>query len=243
MRLLLEVAEPESKRVRRLRIRGLNLYDYEKVLKYWNGVFSSEDAPPVSSPSMGNDALDKALDWLCKGAETVLDFGCGSGACLYKCCLRGTRGHVGIDLSDEAIKAARERLAGGPEGEFDFMVGGVSALESIPAKSADALLLFNIVDNLIPEDSIKLLENVSRIAANGAKALIKLNPFITKEQMELWGVKVLEGDLLDDGLYLWNQSTEDWKRLFKNYFIIDGYEDIYYPEHDQYNRLFRLTAC
>lgn len=116
------------------------------------------------------------------------------------------------------IKAARERLAGGPEGEFDFMVGGVSALESIPAKSADALLLFNIVDNLIPEDSIKLLENVSRIAANGAKALIKLNPFITKEQMELWGVKVLEGDLLDDGLYLWNQSTEDWKRLFKNYF-------------------------
>lgn len=49
------------------------MYNYERVLKYWNGVFSSEDAPPVSSPSMGNDALDKALDWLCKGAETVLD--------------------------------------------------------------------------------------------------------------------------------------------------------------------------
>ncbi len=53
MRLILEVAESESKRVQWLRIRGLGacyvpMYNYEKVLKYWNGVFSSENAPPVS---------------------------------------------------------------------------------------------------------------------------------------------------------------------------------------------------
>lgn len=218
------------------------MYNYERVLKYWNGVFSSEDAPPVTSPGIGNGALDKALDWLCKGAGTVLDFGCGNGACLYKCCLRGTSRHIGIDLSDAAINAARRRM-GCREGAFDFSVGGVSELERIPSKSVDALLLFNIVDNLIPEDSIKLLENVSRIVSSGAKALIKLNPFITKEQIELWDIKELEDGLLDDGLFLWNQTTEDWKRLFENYFIIKGYEDVYYPEHDQYNRLFRLMAC
>ena len=236
------MAEPESKWVQRLRIRGLSLYDYEKVLKYWNGVFSSENAPPLLSPKMGNDVLDRALDWLCMGAGTVLDFGCGNGACLYKCYLRGTRRHIGIDLSDSAIKTACGRMGGCCEGEFDFRVGDVSALERIPSKSADALLLFNIVDNLIPADSIILLENISRIAANGAKILIKLNPFITKEQIDSWGIKVLEGGLLDDGLYLWNQTTESWKHLFENYFIIDGYEDVYYPEHDQYNRLFRLLT-
>ncbi len=222
--------------------QGLVMYNYEKVLKYWNGVFSSEDAPPVTSQDIGNEALGKALDWLCKGAGTVLDFGCGSGACLYKCCLRGTRRHIGIDLSGEAIKAARRRMDGGCGGEFCFSVGGVSELERIPSKSVDALLLFNIVDNLIPEDAIKLLESASTIATNGAKALIKLNPFITKEQIGLWGIKELEGGLLDDGLFIWNQTTEDWKRLFENYFIINGDEDVYYPEYDQHNRLFRLIA-
>ena len=84
-------------------------------------------------------------------------------------------------------------MAGGPEGEFDFMVGGVSALESIPAKSADALLLFNIVDNLIPEDSIKLLENVSRIAANGAKSAYKAEPIYNERADGAVGRKGIGG--------------------------------------------------
>ncbi len=62
----------------------------------------------------------------------------------------------------------------------------------VTLKIGERPLLFNIVDNLIPEDSIKLLENILRIATNGAKALIKLTPFNTKEQIEC-GAKGIRG--------------------------------------------------
>lgn len=46
--------------------------------------------------------------------------------------------------------------------------------------------------------------------------------------------------MLDDGLYLWNQTAEEWRGLLENYFSVVEYKEIYYPEYDQYNRLFLL---
>ena len=45
---------------------------------------------------------------------------------------------------------------------------------------------------------------------------------------------------LDDGLILWNNTTEEWENFFNERFEINTYEDIYYPEHNQYNRMFWL---
>jgi len=49
---------------------------------------------------------------------------------------------------------------------------------------------------------------------------------------------VNEGNLLDDGLLLWNNTTEAWRKILERYFRIERYEEIYYPEHEQTNRLF-----
>ncbi len=53
-------------------------------------------------------------------------------------------------------------------------------------------------------------------------------------------LRLLRKIFLDDGLFLWNQTTEEWTKLLKSYFSIVKYKDIYYPEHEQYNRLFLL---
>lgn len=69
---------------------------------------------------------------------------------------------------------------------------------------------------------------------------MKLNPFLTDNKIKEWNIKIIDKNLLDDGLYLWNQTTEEWSALFLKYFSIVEYNEIYYPEHDQYNRLFLL---
>lgn len=213
---------------------------YEKIKRYWDNIFKEEKNINLISMSTGNKDLDDALDWLCEDSRTIFDYGCGNGLLLIKCYLRGTENHIGIDISSEGIKAARkiqDQLEGGC---FTFITGGVEELEKIPSDFADGVILSNIIDNLIPSDAIKALKETKRILKANGKVLLKLNPFLTDDQINEWNIKVIEGNLLDDGLFLWNQTTEEWEKLLSQYFKIVSYKEIYYPEYDQYNRLFLL---
>ena len=49
---------------------------------------------------------------------------------------------------------------------------------------------------------------------------------------------MVEGNLLDDGLLLWNNTTQRWRELIGAALDIVGFETVYYPEFDQTNRLF-----
>lgn len=213
---------------------------YHRNIDYWNEVFMKEHGNRIISKNIGHNDLDCGLDWLCKDSNTILDFGCGNGVWLFKCFARGTQNHIGIDISSEGIRVAREIQKTTGEGNFVFTVGGVEALESVSDNSVDGVVLSNIIDNLIPSDTLMILTDIRRILKVNGKILIKLNPFLTDKQIEDGGIKIIDGNFLDDGLFLWNQTTEEWKKLFKNYFSIVSYKDIYYPEYEQYNRLFLL---
>ena len=60
-----------------------------------------------------------------------------------------------------------------PIDEFDFKVGEVNSLNDIPDSSLMGVILSNIVDNLIPEDSIKLLVQIKRILKQDGKIFYK----------------------------------------------------------------------
>lgn len=212
--------------------------DYQTVKKYWDEVFKN-GKPRAPEKSFGNAALDAAADWLCDGADFVVDFGCGNGLALYKCALRGTKRHTGVDLSPEAIASAKANPLYG-EG-FDFICGDVASLEKLETDKADVAILFNIADNLLPEDTEKLLSQIHRILKPGGKLLLKLNPYITEEKITEWNIRRLDGELLDDGLFLLNRTDERWRERLSEMFIIEKYEEVYYPEYEQKNRLFRLT--
>jgi ubiquinone/menaquinone biosynthesis C-methylase UbiE len=214
------------------------MINYDRVVKYWNKVFGETNKGPIKTASIGQNDLDKALDWLCQNSNSILDFGCGNGVMLFKCCLRGTKNHRGIDISKEGIKVAKEIPEISEKEGFTFTVGGVEELEAISDGSFDGVILSNIIDNLIPQDAIKVLTEVKRILKIGGKLLVKLNPFLTEKEIKEWNIKVIEKNFLDDGLFLWNQSTEEWTGLLESYFSIVDYKEIYYPEYDQYNRLF-----
>jgi len=216
------------------------MINYDKIIEYWDKVFRETKKSPIKTASVGPNDLDKALDWLCQNSSSILDFGCGNGVMLFKCCLRGTNNHRGIDISEEGIKVAKEIQRLSEKEGFAFSVGGVEELETIADEAFDGVVLSNIIDNLIPQDAIKVLTEVKRILKIDGKVLVKLNPFLTDNQINEWNIKIIENNFLDDGLYLWNQSTEEWIRLLENYFRILECKEIYYPEFDQYNRLFLL---
>lgn len=128
-------------------------------------------------------------------------------------------------------------------GMFSFWQGGVEQLAKIADASFDAIILSNIIDNLYPEDANLLIDECARILQGSGKVLVKLNPHLSKEQIAAWNIKEISGNLLDDGLLLWNNTTEEWRAFFSTRFIICREGEVYYPEHEQTNRLFYLIKA
>jgi ubiquinone/menaquinone biosynthesis C-methylase UbiE len=213
---------------------------YDRCIRHWDTVFSQEPCKTPEQQSTGNASFDRALEWVCAGTDGMLDFGCGNGTMLFLCALRGTRRHIGVDLSQQAIESARKRSKTMAGGTFSFFQGGVEQLERMDDDSVDAILLSNIVDNLYPDDALLLLNQCGWILRPEGKLLIKLNPHLSQQQIGDWDIRVIEGNLLDDGLLLWNNTTEAWREIFERYFRIAQFEEIYYPEYEQINRLFLL---
>lgn len=118
-------------------------------------------------------------------------------------------------------------------GEFHFFQGEIDRLADIENSSVDAVILSNILDNLYPDDAKFLVEEVARILKPGGKVLLKLNPYLTEAQIKEWNIRIIKDNLLDDGLILWNNTTDEWQGIFKSQFDIYQVEDVYYPEYEQ----------
>ena len=211
---------------------------YDRYIRQSDEIFAAEAAHVSSVASTGNAALDAALDWLTEGAQSVLDFGCGNGVALFFCALRGTRRHLGIDLSRKGIESALLRAEKMPCGEYAFAVGGVETLEKIADRSFDSMLMMNILDNLYPDDAQALLRHAARVLKPGGRALIKLNPYITAERIREWKLRVIEDNLLDDGLLLWNNTDDAWRRIILETLRVVEKREVYFPEYQLQERMF-----
>ena len=214
---------------------------YDKCIELWDDIFSKEESVLPKKKETGNVEFDKGLAWLTDNTLSVLDFGCGNGTVLFLCNNYGTHTHIGIDLSSQAIKSAIEKSKMVENGDFQFLCGGIDVLKRIQDESMDSAILSNIIDNLYPDDAISVLEEIKRILKKNGKLLVKLNPFISDEQIEEYGIRTISGNLLDDGKILWNNTNEDWEDILGARFSISKYVEIYYEEYEQINRMYLLT--
>ena len=165
---------------------------YDKCAAEWNKIFQSEECKVPVQKESGNQNFDQGLAWVAGGTDTILDFGCGNGMVLFWAALYGTKQHVGIDLSSEAIKTALRLSKEMQTGEYEFLCGDVSALQKIGTETIDAVVLSNIIDNLYPEDADCLLNEVHRVLKDNGKVMVKLNPYIKKEEFETYGMKEID---------------------------------------------------
>jgi len=216
--------------------------DYNSTTIFWNNVFQKIAPSKYENADLGQEDLNEASKWLSNGTDSLIDYGCGSGAFLFDCALKGTKHHIGIDISTAAIILAKKRAKLFEMGNFDFIEGSFECLNQIEENTMDGAILSNIIDNMIPKDSELVLRNIHRTVHPGGKILFKVNPVLTEEQIKKFNIKDLGNDLLLEttGLYLWNLETEKWCSILEQYFDIYLKKDIYYKQHGQYNRLFLL---
>lgn len=211
---------------------------YAPYIERENAYYRTLQAGKPSGGNLGSQALNEAVDWLCQGSRSILDFGCGSGGMLVCCWFRGVRKLTGIDLASEGIACASRYAAFLPEAECDFQCGSIDKLTAFSDECFDGLILSNILDNLRPEDAVTALREAARTLKRGGKALVKLNPVITPEQIKAWNMRLIGEDLLDDGLLLWNRDDAHWRQLLSGYFSDIQQRDVYFEEADMHNRLF-----
>lgn len=214
--------------------------DYQRTKSKWNEIFSAGIPEAPNSTDTGYAELNSALDWLCGDSATILDFGCGNGTMLCHCALRGTKQLIGIDFSQNGIEQAEIKCRELADKKFRFFTGSTEVLKELESESQDGIILSNIIDNIYPQDGILLMEECCRVLKQHGKVFVKLNDYITSEQIIKWNMKEIESNVYDDGLLLWNQTDEEWIKFFEKYFMIEGRDKIYYPKAEQFNRMFRL---
>lgn len=211
---------------------------YQKYIDKENEYYSALQVGQPSNGEITPNVLNDSLDWLCEDGDSILDFGCGSGGLLFCCSFRGVRKLVGIDLAADGVRYAEKCAAFLPESEFIFLHGSFEKLVTMPDACIDGLILSNILDNMRPADALAALQECVRCLKPGGRALVKLNSYLSAEQIREWNISVLDGDLLDDGMLLWNQTDETWlERLCCNFTEVNQ-KDIFYEEYDMHNRLF-----
>lgn len=219
--------------------------DYDSTIQFWDNIFKDiKPANNIKSAKLPED-IEQALAWLCSDCESVLDYGCGSGTMLLRCAvLYNNCRCLGIDISQQAVElAGKDAIINGLDERVSFECGGIEKLADIADDSFDAAILSNIIDNVFPEDADIILHHIHRILRPNGKLLLKLNPYLTQEQIAEWGLTELSPDfyLENDDLYLRNLKNEQWEELFSNLFSIHEYREIHFKEHGQTNRLYLLT--
>jgi SAM-dependent methyltransferase len=217
------------------------LLSYDETKEYWNRVFSTSPTFNPRQP-LSSQEIENALEWLSENSPSVIDFGCGNGKALLRTLVMGARRTVGIDISASAISVA-EKVAksNGLQNKCAFRCGGVPELSRFAPDSFDSGILFNIIDNLVPEDALRVLEEFHRLIRAGGKVLLKLNDFV--EPIRLIGEFKSEpilGNLYRDstGLFFWDLSDEDVNRRVCPLFDIEKFERISLGTPNQFNRLY-----
>lgn len=217
-------------------------YDYKEIRAYWNAVF--EGAPKFTvDTKIPYPAIIEGIKWLGDNANHVLDFGCGNGKALIVSAKWGVKSGVGIDLSEKGIEVANKVVKGSKiEDRFEFKQGDIEALEQFEAESFDGVILFNILDNLHPEDAKRLITELGRVLKKGAAVLIKLNPEFEEEVFEDDDFKKVAESCYEEesGLLFWNMDEVIINELLEGKFeYIDGY-DIEMTDFDTVNRMYCL---
>jgi len=155
----------------------------------------------------------------------------------------GSKQAIGIDISNKAIELANQTSKiNKMDNKTNFKVGGIDLLKDIETDSINAGILFNLIDNILPNDAISVLKEINRILKGKSKLLIKLNDIMPKAVFEDDYYQQVSEDFYkeESELYFWNLSDVKFKEIISPYFVIVKYVDVPFPETDYKNRLYFL---
>jgi len=220
---------------------------YTETVNYWDKVFG-EQAPAIAvTKPFPFPEIESGLEWVCRETRRIVDFGCGNGNVLLRCLSLGVEEGIGIDISTRAVSLATQTAQGSRLiGRATFVAGSISHLGIMEDGSADAVILFNIVDNMVPSDARLLIEEVRRITRPKGRILLKLNDHLSNSSL----VGSDEYEKLStgfyretSGLYLWNLSNEDIESILAPDLEVEQSFRVEFKQHKMWNRLYFIRRC
>ena len=156
----------------------------------------------------------------------------------------GAKRGIGIDFSRAAVSMGRSMaLKCGLQDRATFIFGDVSELSKFSRNHFDSGILFNILDNLIPDDGQAVLKEFHRLIKSGGRVLLKLNQFVEESELTRdYGAKLVFGRLYVEptGLYFWDLDNHSVRQLVDPWFKIERTKRIHLGKTNQFNRLYYL---
>ncbi|MEW8956746.1 class I SAM-dependent methyltransferase [Clostridium sp.] len=220
---------------------------YNETKLYWNDVFKNctlyDPFEEIKIETLPERILEDALDAMELKEGHVLDFGCGTGRFGFRALCKGGEKVTLVDICDESIKLIKNiALKNEISNKCNILLGGIERLRELKKESFNGVILSNIIDNITPLDREEVINEVIRLLKPNGRLFIKLNPYIDNEKIKLWEFNKLDEDFYKEksGLYFWNLTKEKADNFFKRKFKILRYEEIYYKDYNQYNRIYIL---
>jgi ubiquinone/menaquinone biosynthesis C-methylase UbiE len=135
----------------------------------------------------GDEVVDRSLGMFglsFNGSERVLDIGCGVGR-LTRALSTRAASVVGIDVSDEMVKQAREAVA--DLGNVDIQLGNGTDLAGLPDSSFDAAFSF-VVFQHIPDPAVTCtyVREIGRVLRPGGWAVFQVSEAPEIHRVETW---------------------------------------------------------
>lgn len=187
----------------------------ESLVKFWDHLFKDLQPTPLDLTDIKVEhSLDAYLKELGDQCENVLDIGTGSGYCLFKTKILGSKFKqgLGIDPSKNAINYLRKTCEISNINDLKFIKGNHEILSSFKDDSFDGISCSNVLDVVPEKTSNEIINEIVRLLKPGGLLVLKLNFFLDKEMMEQIRMKevaphTFERDGVIRGL---NFTTEDW---------------------------------
>lgn len=151
---------------------------------------------PITKPALGLMQSDPT--------DNILDVGCGAGWLSRILAPRVPQGRVvGMDISDEMIRHAREASVASEN--LVFIVGGV---DEIPWEANFFSRVISVESSYYWPDPAKGLREIYRVLAEGGSAWILINYYRDNPYSHQWGAKLAVPTHL--------LSAGEWEKVFRD---------------------------
>lgn len=218
--------------------------EYESSTALWNEVYQECKLEDLTNETLTVEpTFDACLQLFAEKSPHVLDFGCGTGDILFQCADFGHLSYgLGIDRSEVGITYATQMASLNHYRNLDFVLGDISYLSQLDDEVFDGIILSNVLDVIPKEDADQIMFQLNRILKKDGLIFLKLNPYITNDQLDYYELKHMRDNLFEkDGiLRLRRLTTSQWHKEFEHDFIIERYLEFPYPWQEGMNRLFLL---
>ena len=221
------------------------------LIAFWNQAIALDEEAKLQADQISPVAFEE-LAPSAKLTEAIaelssckaLDYGCGNGWASIIAAKKGCQDIDAVDLGDNVVEAAN--FYAGRYGVGDIVhAKAVDAdwIASSPENVYDGLVSINVLDVVPIETAKEIIRCIDRVTSHGAKVIIGMNFYLSKEMAEQRKMELIDGTYLfvNGVLRLNRRSDEEWINEFKPYFEIEKLDYYSWPgETKETRRLFRL---